>query len=55
MSNNVKGLSLTQGLLTPTAAIDAEYMNGNQPWASADEYLNYKDSRFATIFKTKLY
>lgn len=53
MSNNVKGLSLTQGLLTPTAAIDAEYMNGNQPWASADEYLNYKDSRFATIFKNK--
>lgn len=53
MSNNVTGLPLSQGLLTPTASVDAEYMNGDQPWSSADEYIEFKDSQFAVIAKNK--
>lgn len=53
MSNNVTGLPLSQGILVPAPNVDAEYMNGDQPWESINEYLSYKDSQYATIFRNK--
>lgn len=53
MSYNVTGLPLSQGLLTPTAHVDAEYMNGDQAWENVDEYISYKNTQYARIFKNK--
>lgn len=50
--SNVKGLSLSQGIITPgpTDAESMKFENGEyKPWDSVQEYLSYKDADMSAI------